>query len=80
MYIQKKPRGEKFRITVVRSSIEELDQAIKDLSERGFTVVDRGIKKGEFVIYTSTNKKHSKYEFSGTTSYDKAWARLEKIN
>lgn len=80
MEIRKVPRGEKFRITIHRSTIEQLDQAIKDLEDRGFYVIKRGVTEGEAVCYSTTNKKHAKYEFTGTTKYNKAWAKLEKKN
>ena len=80
MEIRKVPRGEKFIITIHRKTDDELNQAIKDLEDRGFRLLQRGIHEGEAVCYSTTNKKHAKYEFTGTTKYNKAWAKLEKKN
>lgn len=73
-----KQTGEKFYITVNRATTDQLDQAIKDLEERGFSLVKRGVTNGETVCYSSTNKRNAKYEFQGTERYSKAWARLVK--
>ena len=70
MYIQKRERGKKFVITVNRSTDEELDQAIKDLEERGFKFIKRGVSKGEVVCY-STSRRYARYEFAGTANYEK---------
>jgi len=67
-----------FRITIKRSNVVQLETAIEDLIKRGFHLIKRGITENEVACYSTTNKKHSKYDFNGTTKYNRAWAILER--
>lgn len=72
MYIEKHDPTKPLRIKIKRRTIDELNQAIKDLEDRGFKVLQRG----SFV--TEYSEHHSNREFAGTTKLNRVWAIVEK--
>lgn len=80
MQIKRRDPNKPFRIRIMRTTIEQLDQAIEDLKKRGFVLINRGFTENEIVCYSGTNKRNSKYEFLGTTKIGRAWAIVEKKN